>query len=249
MRKSAVCALAAIILAAMTSAGALAAAAETPVSVIVDDAKLSFDVQPRIVNDRVLVPMRGIFEAMGATALWNGNSKTVTALRLDSVIKITIGSVNANVNNESRLLDVPAQISDGSTFIPLRFVSESMGAEVEWDGSTRTVTITTDKAHWSDSGDNLSVNLLFSSEWIDMDSGDKTTFDPDRFIQINDSWSDDPEGLYYSYSETYEPERNMIGLFLDGAYLKDHYFVFDPETRILSEVMLDEVLTRLRIAD
>lgn len=226
----------------------LAANQPGSIHVILDEMELSFDAQPRIVNDRTLVPLRGIFEAMGATVLWNGDTQTVTALRLDSVVKLVIGSKEASVNKEKRQLDVPAQIFDSRTFVPLRFISESIGADVVWDGATRTVTITTDKAHWSDPGDNLSLNSLFTNEWVDMNTGEKMTFDPEMFIQISDAWPDSPEGLFYSYSETNEAERNIIGMFLDGAHLKDHWLEFDPDTRILTEHMFSDALMRWRIA-
>lgn len=227
---------------------AFAQAASSPIRVIMDERELSFDAQPRIVNDRTLVPLRGVFEAMGATVLWNAETKTVTALRLDTVVKLVIGSKNAKVDKKDRQLEVAAQIFNDRTFVPLRFISESMGAKVDWNGASRTVTITTDKAHWSDPGDQMSFGLLFNSEWVDMETGDKMKFDPETFIQINDSWQSKPDGLFYSYSETAEGERNIIQMFLDGAHLKDHWMEFDPDTRILTDYLFETVLTRWSIA-
>jgi hypothetical protein len=229
------------------SAAVSAAAAGQPIRVVLDGRELAFDAPPRIVNNRTLVPVRGVFEAMGATVLWNGDTRTVTALRLDSVVKLVIGSKEARVDKQRLQLDVHAQLIENRTFVPLRFISENIGADVGWDGAARTVTITTDKAHWSDPGDNLSLSLLFTSEWVDMDTGGKMSFDPEMFIQISDAWPSDPEGLFYSYSETYEPARNIVGMFLDGAHLKDHWLEFDPDARILTEYVHGDALTRWRI--
>ena len=223
-------------------------AAEPPIRVIMDGTELSFDAQPRIVNDRTLVPLRGIFEAMGATVLWNGDTQTVTALRLDTVVKLTVNNNRAKVNKADKTLDVPAQIFQDRTFVPLRFISESMGANVEWVDSTRTVNISTDKAHWSDPGMNLNFNLLFLSEWENIETGEHIFFDPEDFTDINDSWPTGDGRLYYSYSETNTYERNIIHMYLGGAHLKDHYFEFDPDTQILSEYMFTDILSNWRLA-
>ena len=228
----------------------LTATAAQPIRIILDGSELTFDAaQPRIVSNRTLVPMHGVFEAMGATVLWNGDSKTFTVLRLDSVVKLVIGSNNAKVNQENQLLDVPAQIFENITFVPLRFISESMGAKVDWDGATWTVTITTDKAHWSDSGDNLSANRLFTSKWVNMDTGEIMTFDPERFIHINDAWPDENEGIFFYYSDMPDAYRNKIGMFLDGQSLRYQWYEFDPDTQILSHIAFYEVSSRWMIAE
>ncbi|NLV51626.1 MAG: copper amine oxidase N-terminal domain-containing protein [Clostridiales bacterium] len=247
-KKWTICLIVAAIL-AVVSFLVLITAASRPIRVILDGTELTLDAQPRIVSDQTLVPLHGVLEAMGATVLWNGDSKTVTVLRHDSVVKLVIDNIHAKVNKENRLLDVPAQIFEDRIFVPLRFISESMGAVAGWDGAARTVTITTDKAHWSDPGDNLSLNLLFTSEWVNTDTGEIMTFDPEMFTEINDAWPDEYEGLFFYYSETDETRRNIIRLFLDGGHLKDHWYEFDPATQILSIRMFDEVLSRWHIAE
>ena len=242
--------LAAVIIVLSSFNAAAVFAAGGTVRVVLDGVELEFDAQPRIVNDRTLVPLRGIFEAMGATVLWNGDTETVTALRLDAVVKLVVGAGEARVNKEVKPLDVPARLIENRTFVPLRFISESMGAKVDWDDATKTVTVTTDKAHWSDPGDNLTLNLVFASEWVNNETDEIMKFDPETFIEINDSWPYGPEdGLFYSYSETFEPERNMIGMFVGGGHLKDHWMEFDTDTRVLTEYMFDEALASWHIND
>lgn len=114
---------------------------EASPKVFLDGNQLLFDVPPVIENDRTLVPMRAIFEALGAEILWDENTKTVTAVKGDVKISLTVGSKTAYKNGEPFVLDVPAKIVDGRTMVPLRFISESLGAGVYWEGSTQTVRI------------------------------------------------------------------------------------------------------------
>jgi competence protein ComEC len=112
-----------------------------PIKVFVNGSQVQFDVQPTIENGRTLVPIAAIYKALGADVRWDGAARTVTGTRgYDSVV-LKIDSRNAIVNEESRLLDVPATIRSGRTLVPLAFVSQSLGCIVKWDGTTRTVTI------------------------------------------------------------------------------------------------------------
>lgn len=88
-----------------------------------------------------MVPMRKIFEALGATIDWDAPSQTVTATKGNTEIKITIGSETAYINGSSINVTPAAIMVEGRTMVPLRFVSEALGATVQWDSSTRTVTI------------------------------------------------------------------------------------------------------------
>lgn len=101
----------------------------------------TYDQQPIIQNGRVLLPMRGIFESLGADVYWNANTQTVIGMRDQVKVQLTIGSQTAFLNGERVYLDVPAQIVNGRTLVPLRFVAQSLGMKVEWDEQTRTVYI------------------------------------------------------------------------------------------------------------
>ena len=112
------------------------------ITVTVNGTLLGFDVPPVIVDGRVLVPLRVIFEALGAPVGWDAATRTVTAVRGATTIRLEIGSQTAYISGEPVALDVPAQIRDGRTLVPLRFVAEALGAAVAWDGATRSITIT-----------------------------------------------------------------------------------------------------------
>lgn len=114
----------------------------SPPKVILDGRQLTFDVPPIIENDRTLVPLRAIFEAMGATVNWDNNTRTVTAVKGSTTVVLTIGSTRPTVNGQVVPLDVPAKIKNDRTLAPLRFVGEAFGGQVDWDNTTRTITIT-----------------------------------------------------------------------------------------------------------
>lgn len=114
-----------------------------PINVYIDGIQKVYDVSPKVINGSTLVPMRGIFEDLNAEIDWNAVTKTVTAVSDDTTIKLTIDNENALINDKQVKLDQKPQIINGSTMVPLRFVSESLGATVKWDGTARSVYITT----------------------------------------------------------------------------------------------------------
>lgn len=125
------------------------------VKVLLDNKYLTFETAPFIENGRTLVPLRVIFEALNAKVNWDGNTNTVIATKDEKNIELQIGNPNALVNGTKMVLDTPAQIINEKTFVPVRFVSESLGAVVEWDSNTKTVLINSPSAaniRFSDSG-------------------------------------------------------------------------------------------------
>ena len=111
------------------------------ISVLVDGVNVAFDVPPQILNDRVVVPLRAIFEMMGAEVNWNDETKTVTATKEGVAVVLTVGDLNPTVNGKVVEIDQPGVIVDGRTLAPLRFVAEAFGGTVTWDGDTRTAGI------------------------------------------------------------------------------------------------------------
>lgn len=107
----------------------------------------SNDVAPKIVNDRTMLPARFVAENLGAVVTWNAEKQEVTvkgknAKDEDITILIYIGSDIAYVNDEQIKLDSPAFIENDRTYTPVRFISERLGASVEWNETDKTVTIT-----------------------------------------------------------------------------------------------------------
>ncbi len=113
------------------------------ISVTLNDAPLTCRTAPVLENDRVLVPMRDIFEPLGYDVTWEQKQKTITAVRNDTVLQMKADAVFAAVGNTKIALDAPVRIQNGITMVPLRFVAQHSGANVAWDGKNAVVSITT----------------------------------------------------------------------------------------------------------
>ena len=102
---------------------------------------LGFDTPPVIELDRTLVPLRFIFELLGATVDWDNSTQTAIVQNSESDIRFSIDNKTATVNGIAKTMDVPARLIDSKTLVPLRFLSEELGFTVDWDENTRTATI------------------------------------------------------------------------------------------------------------
>ncbi|MDI6773270.1 MAG: stalk domain-containing protein, partial [bacterium] len=112
------------------------------IRVVVNGEELAFDVPPVEVGGRLLVPLRGVFERLGATVLWEPSTQRITAATASKTIELVMGRRQATVDGRLVLLDTPPMVVGGRTMVPLRFVSEALGAYVQWQAATRTVLIT-----------------------------------------------------------------------------------------------------------
>ncbi|MCL2574783.1 MAG: stalk domain-containing protein [Defluviitaleaceae bacterium] len=118
------------------------------VSVYIDGVAVDFDGQsPIIVDDSTLVPVRGVFEHLGFDVEWNQEVQAVAMTRGSSEVFILIGSNTFITNSVVYTLDVPAQIINGRTMLPIRALLESAGYSVDWDATTSTVLI--NRSTWS----------------------------------------------------------------------------------------------------
>lgn len=115
--------------------------ADAPITVTVDGVLVNFDQPPILENDRTLVPLRAIFEALGAKVDWIEETQTVLAKKRTNTISLTIGSDELYKNGTSTRLDVPAKVLNDRTLVPVRAVSEALDAQVTWDESLNRVVI------------------------------------------------------------------------------------------------------------
>lgn len=130
-----------ILFSVLSNANVLGSQSDDSIKVFIDEKQISFDVEPMVVNGRTIVPLRAIFEALGAEVNWDDKTKMVLARHESDIIIIKVGSNIAYLNFEVIQLDVPAVIYEGRTLVPLRFISESFGYDVQWNASSRTVSI------------------------------------------------------------------------------------------------------------
>ena len=114
---------------------------EEKIKVYVNGRRILFDADPMIVNGRTMVPVRAIFEALGATVTWDNNTRTATGVLGDTTINITIDQAYLLKNGEQVSLDSPALLSSGRTYVPVRAIAESYNCNVDWINDTKTVTI------------------------------------------------------------------------------------------------------------
>ncbi len=121
------------------------------VNAIVNGETVTNDVAPMVVNDRTMLPIRFVAEALGADVLWDGYFQKVSIKSRKTDISIKIGEKYASVTEKIALynqpteeveLDSPAFVENDRTYLPLRFVAEKLGADVKWDDATQTITIT-----------------------------------------------------------------------------------------------------------
>ncbi|MEG0900406.1 MAG: copper amine oxidase N-terminal domain-containing protein [Oscillospiraceae bacterium] len=128
---------------ALSAVMASTAFAAQDIGVFVNNTKITTDVAPVIVNGSTLVPVRTISDALNASTSWDDPSKTATISIDNKVIKVTINSTSMYINDSKVPVTQPAQIINGRTMVPLRAISEAFSAEVNWNGDTRTISIST----------------------------------------------------------------------------------------------------------
>lgn len=109
--------------------------------VVFNDNLLAFETTPVIEDGSTLVPMRFLFEQMGADVEWNQETQTATATLDNTAVTFAIDDIEAAVNNTPTTMDVPARLINDKTMVPLRFLSEEMGFDVSWDAESRTAII------------------------------------------------------------------------------------------------------------
>ena len=120
----------------------LVGAQRSIVKVQVNGQELTFDTPPRMISDRTFVPIRALFEEMGAEVNWDEETNTAAVTQNDQTITFQMDNTVATVNGEEKEMDVPARMINDRIMIPLRFLSENLGYQVDWDDENYLVSIT-----------------------------------------------------------------------------------------------------------
>lgn len=144
--------------------------AQSEIKVKFNDSELLFDAKPYVKDGRTLVPFRKILEAFGAEVSWDAGKEVVSAKKKTDEIYLKLGVDYAYVNGSKVSLDVAPEVANGRTFVPLRFIGENLGAEVNWDNSTGTVSITYNDAAYKVGQEGIYKDLKFSINKIDTSS-------------------------------------------------------------------------------
>lgn len=163
------------------------------ITVYLDGNKLDFDVNPSIINGRTMVPMRKIFEEIGAFVYWDNETQTAFGETIEDFVTISIGDNYLEHNGEFVGLDSPATIISGRTLVPARAIAESFNCDVDWIGDLQVVTIESPKSKYNED--------LIVGEWdVVAEIDDYTSFYPyDSAIATYEF--NDEGGVYITYHD------------------------------------------------
>ena len=114
-------------------------------NLIINNRMVETTVNPEQVSGTTLVPIRVVSEEMGAEVKWDKTTQTITILKDERTITLKIGSKQGKVNDVTSTLLVAPILKNGTTMVPLRFISESLDVPVEWDNAAKTVLVNTAK--------------------------------------------------------------------------------------------------------
>jgi len=128
----------------------------------INDQSVTMSAPAQVVEGRTLVPLRFIGEAFGCDVQWNNDSRTATVIFVDQTIEVPIGQSYAVINGEKTAVQVPAQIINGSTYVPLRFISENLGAKVDYNMTTSAISISIKKYLSKDQ----SFEMVIPADWV-----------------------------------------------------------------------------------
>lgn len=134
------------------------------VTINIDGQKQAYSDKAIIKNGSTLVPLRGLFESLGAEVTWNNADRSIDAKKGNKEIWLKIGSTTTKVNGKPVQVAVPPEIVNGNTLVPLRFISEALGADVKWTGATYTIDITSAEK----------LGPVMQVHFIDVGQGDAT---------------------------------------------------------------------------
>lgn len=157
--------------------------AEEKVTVEIDGKTIEFDVAPQIIDGRTMVPLRKIFEEIGASVKWDNDTQTVSARKNKKTITLTIDTADLQIDKgktddagnpivETVALDVPAKILNGRTLVPVRAISESFGLDVQWNETEQKVVIVADDKEdesWKENVGSINLtDLTYEGEGVEI---------------------------------------------------------------------------------
>ncbi|MDO4300475.1 MAG: copper amine oxidase N-terminal domain-containing protein [Clostridia bacterium] len=119
------------------------ALADENIKLNINNNTIESDISPQIIEGRTMVPVRAIFEAIGADVEWNNETKTITGHKDNTEVIMTLNSNIASINNKKITMDCGPVIINNRTLAPVRYVAEAFGCQVEWDNENKTVNINT----------------------------------------------------------------------------------------------------------
>ena len=218
------------------------------IKIYINDERIFFDVAPEITNGRTMVPMRKIFEYLGADVEWEQSIQSIYACYKDISIDLQINNDVMLVNGEYIKLDVPPVIKNDRTLVPLRAVAEAFDAKVDWNADKRTVDITTYVDMYSSDGKSKTV----AYNEVDKMEKDGWLTEPDSSYYYNRIVSmkkEYPEGMRWTNDNYYEWDAGIYsggyGCYGFAFILSDVAFGDLPARQVDGKITID----MLRVGD
>lgn len=209
---------------------------ENDVDVYINSQKIYFDVQPEIVHNRTMVPMRTIFEYLNANVEWEQETMTIYASRNYLDVQLQIGSNTMIVNGKAIYIDAPPMVKENRTLVPLRAISEVFDATVDWDGNTKTVYITVPLAEYI-----VDVDRDAEEQEEEQYIFEDPSYYYDRILAMKEEY---PEGMPWTNDNHYSWNAGVYGggygCFAFALILSDAAFGTDiPARKIEDNISID----------
>lgn len=155
------------------------------VTILVNEKPVDLNVEPVMTDGRLMVPFRAIGEVMGAKVDWDEKTETASLALNDTEVNLTLGELSGMVNGSPVDLDAAAKLVNGHVLIPLRFVNEALGAQVEWNAENKQVQIKTPakeseiknftQKNWVDAKKEIKLRTGIKMKYIEMGSPENKT--------------------------------------------------------------------------
>lgn len=187
------------------------------ISVILNEQELEFDQPPVMIDGRVMVPLRAIFEALGYTVEWYSDTQTAIAHKGNNTITVQINNPEIFYNGKTYSCDIFPQIISGRTLVPVRAISECAGCNVDWDGQTKTVFINADDGI-------VDIHACIINADADITINDAAMF---RQIMLNNKLGNVDENNFHELSEPSETTfKTLISVVSNKADDNDITYFF-----------------------
>lgn len=217
MKKIVTAAIMAAMLAAAGTAGAYTVD-ERDVKVLLDGNPIEFDVPAQLIDGRTMVPVRAIFEALGAEVTYEEETETAVGKKGDTEVRITVNENALYKNGEKVEIDVPAMEIDWRILVPARAISQSFDADVDWDDATSTVYITTKSEEAKGNGAELEASAFAVGNGFaakGRDAGELSA--DDRLVSVNKT----EDGITVSHGGYYTNGKDWGGVAVKDAHKLD----------------------------
>lgn len=208
------------ILAAIMSAAVYA----DGISIEIMGQRLYTENEPQIVDGRTMVPVRAIFEGIGANVEWDSDTKTITGTMADNIVVMQIDNSKFSINGSEKYMDASPQIIDGRTYAPARYVAEAFGFNVEWDSANKIVKIGMPKQ-------TVSVTAAESTTEITTETTTETTTEAATEVttQAYDKYSQKYSGTQLSVGSDV-PAGNYVVIPDNGKFVSVSVFKYGDTT-------------------